>query len=111
MQVSAEPISSSISGMKVEVEISDDTKTSSDDVDARYSYYQCNIANYLLSGIYPAGANKATKSGLYKRSKFFTVEGGHLHYIGGKIKKKHRLVLQSVDKQRLHSRYSSSWER
>ena len=98
LEASAEPISSSISGMEVEVETSDDTETSSDDVNARYSY--SDIAKYLSSGIiYPAGANKATKSGLCKQSKFFTVEGGHLHYIGGKVKKKHRLVMQSVDEQ------------
>ena len=77
LEASAEPISSSISGMEVEVETSDDTETSSNDIDARYSY--SDVANYLSSGIYPAGANKATKSGLRKQSKVFTVEDGHLH--------------------------------
>ena len=97
LEASAEPISSSISGMEVEVETSDDTEISSNDVDARYKY--SDVANYLSSGIYPAGANKATKSGLRKRSKVFTVEDGHLHYISGKVKKKPRLVVQSVDEQ------------
>lgn len=89
LEASAEPMSISSSGMEVEVETSE-----------TYSY--SDIANYLSSGIYPAGANKATKSGLRKRSKFFTMEGGHLHYIGGKVKKKPRLVVQSVvEQQRL----------
>ena len=72
--------------------------TTSDSVDERYSF--CEIANYLLYGTYPAGANaEAAKSGLRKRSKFFSMEGGHLHYVGGKIKKNPRLVVQSVDEQ------------
>ena len=34
-----------------------------------------------------------------KRSKFDTMEGGHLHYVGGKVKKNPTLVIQSVDEQ------------
>ena len=85
--------SSTVATMEVEL----DTDTTSDSVDERYSF--CEIANYLLYGTYPAGANKAAKSGLRKRSKFFSMEGGHLHYVGGKIKKNPRLVVQSVDEQ------------
>ena len=58
-----------------------------------------DIANYLSHGTYPAGADEATKSSLRKRSKFFTMERGHLHYVGGKVKKNPTLVIQSVDEQ------------
>ena len=58
-----------------------------------------DIANYLSHGTYPAGADEATKSSLRKRSKFFTMEGGHLHYVGGKVKQNPRLVVQSMDEQ------------
>ena len=95
MEASSE--SSSISGMEIEVETLDDTETSSDDFDARCSY--SDIANYLSTGTYPVGADKATKSSLRKRSKFFIMEGGHLHYVSGKVKKKPRLVVLSVDEQ------------
>ena len=47
--------SSSISGIEIKVETSDDTKTSSDDFDARYSY--SDVANYLSTDTYPVGAD------------------------------------------------------
>lgn len=81
-------VSSSVGEMEIEIETS---------IDARYSF--SDIANYLSRGTYPADANKATKSSLLKRSKFFTMESGHLHYVGGKVKKKPRLFVQSVDEQ------------
>ena len=44
---------------EIEIDTSEDIATMSRDIDARYSY--SDIANYLSSGIYPAGADKATK--------------------------------------------------
>ena len=87
-------VSSSVGAMEIEVQTTDDTETQSDMVDV-FS----DIANYLSRGTYPADANKATKSSLRKRSKFFTMEGGHLHYVSGKVNKYPRLVVQSVDEQ------------
>ena len=81
--------------MDVEHETSGDTDTSSDITSDSFS----DIANYLSHSTYPAGADKFAKCSLRKRSKFFTMEGGHLHYVGGKVKKNPRLVVQSVDEQ------------
>ena len=50
-EMDASLVSSSIDEMKIEIETSDDTNTSIDNVDARYSF--SNIANYLSRGAYP----------------------------------------------------------
>lgn len=65
--------------------------------DSKYS--DSAITNYLKSGAYPGGVDKVYKSGLRKRSKFFVLEGGHLHYVGGKDKRTPRLVVQSEQEQ------------
>lgn len=62
----------------------------------------CNyshIISYLTGGAYPNGADKAMKNSIRKRSKFFVMEAGHLHYVGGKLKKKPRLVVQDLAEQ------------
>ena len=66
---------------------------------AEIKYQHSEVENYLRSGSYPEDADKRYKSGLRKRSKFFVLEGGHLHYVGGKDKKKPRLVVQSEEEQ------------
>ena len=84
----------------------------SENADIKYQHSE--VKNYLRSGSYPEGADKRYKSGLWKRSKVFVLEGGHLHYVGGKDKKKLRLVVQSEEEQlRLvkTTRYCSPWER
>ena len=65
---------------------------------------ECNhsytdIANYLTSGMYPMGADKAIKRSLGKRCRYFTIYAGHLHYIGGKVKQQPRLVVQREEEQ------------
>ena len=47
---------------------------------------------YLTGGVYPDGYDKKSKQGLRKKSKYFILDGGHLMYIGGKVKKTPRLV-------------------
>ena len=68
-----------------------------DESDLRYSH--SDIAKYLSSGLYPANADEVTKCTIRKRSKFFIVEGGHLHYVGGKVKKSPKLVVVNEDEQ------------
>ena len=84
--VRSESSSAAVSVSEVEVETSDNINETS----CGYSY--SDIAKYLSTGAYPADADKATKGSIRKHSKFFVVEGGHLHYIGGKVKKSPRLV-------------------
>ena len=60
--------------------------------------YTCDdVAAYLTSGTYPPGADKALKRSIRKRSAYFTMDAGHLHYIGGKGKHRPRLVVQSEE--------------
>ncbi len=66
---------------------------------ANSKYSDSAITNYLKSGVYPDGVDKVYKSGLRKRSKFFVLGGGHLHYVGGKDKRTPRLVVQSEQEQ------------
>ena len=77
----------------VEVEVASDgaKKTSN------YSYGA--ITTYLQSGCYPPNADKQEKHGLRKRAKYFIVQGGHLHYIGGRKKKSPRLVISEEKEQ------------
>ena len=58
-----------------------------------------DITNYLKSGVYPAGADKASKRSLRKRAAYFTMDAGLLHYIGGKVKQRPRLVVQSEEER------------
>ena len=90
----SESSSVTVREFEVEIETTDDNDKPSG---ARYSLF--DITNYLSSGTYPTNADKATKCSLRKRSKFFIVEGGHLHYVGGKFKKSPRLVVQNRDEQ------------
>ena len=53
----------------------------------------------MKSGTYPEGANKALKRSLRKRSEYFTMDAGHLRYIGGKVKQRPRLAVQSEEEQ------------
>lgn len=66
---------------------------------AESTYSNSTIKCYLNSGVYPGGATKQEKHGLRKRSRFFIEDAGHLHYVGGKVKKKPRLVVESGDEQ------------
>ena len=66
---------------------------------ASSSYSFADLKHYLVEGLYPDGADKQAKLGLRKRSKFFVVQAGHLHYIGGKVKKQPRLVVQGEEEQ------------
>ena len=54
---------------------------------------------YLQSGCYPQDASKNVKHGLRKRAKYFVLQGGHLHYIGGEKKMKPRLVVSEEKEQ------------
>ncbi len=60
---------------------------------ANSKYSDSAITNYLKSGVYPDGVDKVYKSGLRKRSKFFVLGGGHLHYVA----EQHRLVKVTHD--------------
>ncbi len=63
-----------------------------------YSYTE--IRNYVIDQKYPPGKDKEYKRGLRKHSKFFTVEGDRLYYIGGKKKQKPRLVFEREEEQK-----------
>jgi hypothetical protein len=63
------------------------------------SYPYSDIISYLTSGTYPTGTEKEARNSLRKRSKFFVMDAGHLHYVGGKVKKKPRLVVQAKKEQ------------
>ena len=63
------------------------------------SYSYSEITAYLQSGCYPQDASKNEKHGLRKRAKYFVLQGGHLHYIGGKKKMKPRLVVSEEKEQ------------
>lgn len=67
--------------------------------ECKHSY--TDIAKYLTSGTYPAGADKALKCSLRKRCTYFTMDAGHLHYIGGKVKERPRLVQSEKEQLRL----------
>ncbi len=56
------------------------TKAESGESECQYSYTA--IKEYLRAVVYPDGYDKQSKRGLRKRSKYFTLEGGHLMYIG-----------------------------
>ena len=66
-------------------------------VDSTHSFV--NISNYLTSGVYPVGSDKASKRSLHKREAYFTMDAGLFHYIGGKVKQRPRLVVQSEGEQ------------
>ena len=51
------------------------------------------LHSHQRGGVYPDGYDKKSKQGLRKRSKYFIFDGGHLMYIGGKVKKTPRLVV------------------
>ena len=63
------------------------------------SHTYSDIATYLTSGTYPVDADRALKRSLRKRCAYFTMDAGHLHYIGGKVKQRPRLVVQSEEEQ------------
>ena len=87
METRASSETRSVSVNEVEVETSDDH-----DNDARYSLL--DIANYISLGTYPGGADKVTKCSIRKGAK---LEGGHLHYVSGKVKKTPRLVVKNEE--------------
>ena len=60
--------------------------------DSQYSHLI--IENYLKSGVYPDVADKIQVR-IEKEIKVFLLEGGHVHYIGGKEKTKPKLLVQS----------------
>ncbi len=47
--------------------------------ECQYSYTA--IKELLRAVVYPGGYDKQSKHGLRKRSKYFTLEGGHLMYV------------------------------
>lgn len=51
-----------------------------DQQEGRFTYGE--ISNYLHSHSYPLGFSKADKLALRKRSKFFALKDGQLHYTG-----------------------------
>ena len=63
------------------------------------SYSYSDIIDYLTSGAYPADFGKEARNGLRKRSKFFVMLAGHLHYVGGKVKKAPSLVVKTKKEQ------------
>ena len=69
----------------------------SSDSECQYSFTA--IKEYLTGGVYPDGYDKKSKQGLRKRSKYFILDGGHLMYIGGKVKKTPRLVVEGDHEQ------------
>ncbi len=69
----------------------------SGELECQYSYTA--IKEYLRAVVYPDGYDKQSKHGLRKRSKYFTLEGGHLMYIGGRAKKTPRLVIEGEQEQ------------
>ena len=66
----------------------------SSDSECQYSFTA--IKEYLTGGVYP---DKKSKQGLRKRSKYFILDSGHLMYIGGKVKKTPRLVVEGDHEQ------------
>ena len=76
--------------------VTPDTEASKD-VTCHQTYV--DIANYLKSGTYPEGADKVQERSIRRRSEFFTMDAGHLQYIGGKVKQRPRLVQQSEEEQ------------
>ena len=89
----SESSSAAVSVSEVEVETSDDIN------ETLGRYFYSDIAKCLSTGAYSADADKATKGSIRKCSKFFVLEGGHLHYIGGKVKKSPRLVVHNEDER------------
>jgi hypothetical protein len=70
------------------------------------SYSLMDVRKYVLSGKYPAGAEKGTKSNIRKRSKSFITNDGELYYVGlGEIKKPPKLVI--IDEQEQQSLINS----
>ena len=67
--------------------------------ESEYQYSYTAIKDYLADGVYPDGYEKQYKHGLRKRSKYFILDGGHLMYIGGKVKKIPRLVVEGEQEQ------------
>ena len=55
-------------------------ETNGDQQEGRFTYGE--IHKYLHSQSYPLGFSKADKLALRKRSKFFTLKDGQLHYTG-----------------------------
>ena len=67
---------------------------------AKVKYTFSEIYDYVVHKTYPSHADKLYKHGLRKRSKFFTADGGRLHYIAGKGSEKPRLVVESAEERR-----------
>ena len=57
------------------------------------------IFEYVTNALYPSDVSKEYKRGLRKRAAFFSVEAGHLYYVGGKTKQRPRMVIEKEEDQ------------
>ena len=64
---------------------------------SKYSYSA--IFEYVTNTLYPSDVSKEYKRGLQKRAAFFSVEAGHLYYVGGKTKQRPRMVIEKEEDQ------------
>eukprot|EP00731_Ephydatia_muelleri_P004213 Em0002g389a len=64
---------------------------------SKYSYSA--IFEYVTNALYPSDVSKEYKRGLQKRAAFFSVEAGHLYYVGGKTKQRPRMVIEKEEDQ------------
>ena len=62
---------------------------------SKYSYSA--IFEYVTNALYPSDVSKEYKRGLRKRAAFFSVEAGHLFYVGGKTKQRPRMVIEKEE--------------
>ena len=69
-----------------------DVKVEEDAAKAKNTFSE--IYDYLVHNTYPSHDDKLYKHELRMCSKFFTADGGHLYYIGGKGSEKPRLVVE-----------------
>ena len=75
-----------------------DVKVEEDATKSKYPFSE--IYDYVVHKTYPSRSDKLYKHGLRKRSKFFTVDGGRLYYVGGKGSEKPCLVVESPEERR-----------
>ncbi|KAL5502338.1 hypothetical protein EMCRGX_G009091 [Ephydatia muelleri] len=64
---------------------------------SKYSY--STFFEYVTNALYPSDVSKEYKRGLRKRAAFFSVEAGHLYYVGGKNKQRPRMVIEKEEDQ------------
>ena len=68
--------------------------------DKSVAKYSCSaIFEYFTNVLYPSDVSKEYKRGLQKRAAFFSVEAGHLYYVGVKTKQRPRMVIEKEEDQ------------